>query len=45
MIRRFVLPFALVVLGLVALVATRSAPMCQAHPMFYLAGTTVDCTP
>ena len=45
MIRRFVLPFALVVLGLVALVATRSAPVCQAYPMFYLAGTAADCTP
>jgi hypothetical protein len=45
MIRRFVLPFALIILSLVALVATRSAPVCQAHPMFYLAGTAADCTP
>jgi hypothetical protein len=38
-----ILPVAIIALGLAALIATRVAPTYQAHPMFYLAGTSVDC--
>jgi hypothetical protein len=40
-----ILPVVIIALGLAALIATRAAPVCQAHLMFYLAGTAADCAP